>query len=143
MQVTTGNHYLAFVLTQAMRDRLLIKYAQYMKRHTVVVCHHVTIAYGFQQWQVKALQDIVDSKPIITLDGLLIGDGIDCFKVKINGEHKGVDGRTYHLTSSRSSVKRDVESNDLLSGEIHTFATVKASDILEGTFQLIPKKLKL
>ena len=139
MKVTTGNHYLAFVLSERQREYLLNKYAKYQARHTVIVTHHVTIAYNFTEEVIPALQKIVDETKVVQLNGLIIGDGIDCFKVLIDGQSKRPVDSLYHLTSSRARLYKDSDSNLLLTGDILGFEEIEALDVLEGEFQLINK----
>lgn len=143
MEVITGNHYLAFVLSKETRQRLLSKYDNYIRRHGVVVCHHITIAYDFGEDDVQALQNIVDNTKIIETTVLLLGDGIDCFMAVLDDSPSRPFGGFYHITSSRSSQRSNVEANDLVIGELPVFQTVQAREIINGEFMLIPKKVNI
>ena len=143
MKITTGNHYLAFVLSKEQRDYLLTKYGHILYRYSVEVTLHITIAYNFTEEDVPTLQKFVDNAKVFQLNGLLCGDGISTFKVLIDGISKRpIDDKQFHITASRSKLRKDVESNDLLSGEIPTFETFEANDELHGKFYLIPKGTK-
>ncbi len=143
MNVVTGDHYLAYVLLNDCRNDLIDKYLAFQKRHTVTVTHHVTIAYSFTERDIPKLQRIVDETSEVRLDGLLVGDGIDCFRVLLDGQSQRPSGGTYHLTSSRSTFYRDRDSNLLLSGDLHVFEVVKAQEILRGEFRLVPKHVTI
>lgn len=143
MKVITGNHYLAFVLDKNFRNSLLSKYNKILYRHTVEVTHHITIAYNFTEKDIPILQQFVDNAKVFQFNGLLCGDGISTFKVLIDGNSKRpIDENQFHITAARSTIRRDQESNDLLSGEIPTFEIFEAADILQGYFCLIPKGIK-
>lgn len=140
MLVTTGNHYLAYVLEPHARDNLLVWHGEHMRRHIVIVCHHITIAYDFTPEQLPILQEFVNTNPVFTTDKYLLGDGIDCFTVKANSKADRPLGGKFHLTAARSISRSNRESNDLISGIIPTFNTIGAFMYLKGSFQLIPKR---
>ena len=100
MKVTTGNHYLAFVLSENQRAYLLEKYKQHLYRHNILACHHVTIANDFEEKDVNILQQIVNGNTHVELCGYIYGDGIDCFKVLVDFKAQSPLGRLYHLTAS-------------------------------------------
>lgn len=139
MIVTTGNHYLAYVLKPELRDNLLVWYGARMRRHNVIVCHHITIAYDFTEEQVPLLQEFVDSNPTFTTLEYLMGDGIDCFTVKADAKTDRPLGGKFHLTTARSSSRNNRDANDLLSGELPVFDSIEIIEFLEGSFQLIAK----
>lgn len=143
MKIATGNHYLAFVLSKEQRNCLLAKYRHILYRHTVEVTHHITIAYNFTEEDVPTLQKFVDNAKVFQLNGLLCGDGISTFKVLIDGVSKRpIEDNQFHITASRSKLRKSSDSNDLLNGEIPTFETFEANDELHGKFYLIPKGIK-
>lgn len=139
MLVTTGNHYLAYVLDQRTRDNLLVWHGEHLRWHSVIVCHHITIAYDFTPEQLPILQEFVNINPVFTTDKYLLGDGIDCFTIKANFIEDRPLGGKLHLTAARSTSRSNKESNDLISGIIPTLNTIDALMSLKGSFQLIPK----
>lgn len=139
MLVTTGNHYLAYVLDQRTRDNLLVWHGEHLRWHSVIVCHHITIAYDFTPEQLPILQEFVNTNPVFTTDKYLLGDGIDCFTIKANSIEDRPLGGKFHLTAARSTSRSNKESNDLISGIIPTSNTHDAWMYLNGSFQLIPK----
>ena len=139
MSVKTDNHYLAYVLDPLTRDNLLVWYGEHMRRHSVIACHHITIAYDFTPEQLPILKEFINTNPVFITDKYLLGDGIDCFTVRANSKADRPFGGKFHLTAARSISRSNKESNDLISGIIPTFNTIDALMYLKGSFQLIPK----
>ncbi len=80
MNVVTGNHYLAFVLSEECRNKLL---SLYFTQHPVHVCHHVTLAFKFGEDDIPHLQELVDSNPKFEVNCLVTSDTIDFFRVLV------------------------------------------------------------
>lgn len=135
MQVVTGNHYLAFVLDEETRQRVLSKYP---KRHDVHVCHHVTIAYSFGHNEVAGLQYFIDSKPTFELDRFIGTETIDLFAVNVNGFPMHTDQSKTHLTFTRSALSRNADSSKVINGHLVIQETKPAEGPLTGHFELIP-----
>ncbi len=139
MKITTGNHYLAFVLDEECRQEVL-KY--WTASHEVIKCHHVTLAYNFSQEDIPRLQDLVDSNPSFTISYLVKSDVVDFFRVLVNGEVLETDSSSSHLTLSHKSHAEASYSSRVIKGEIpHDVYPTLGMD-LTGHFELIEKKNK-
>lgn len=134
MKVTAGNHYLAFVLSKESRNQLL---AIYPKRWVKIVCHHVTFKYVIEESEVEQLQQIVNTVSMIQLDGFFGGNGIDAFRVSVDGRNTRIDAKTYHLTFSRAEERSSSDSLRLFTGEIPFTCKFPAEIMLDGHFELI------
>ncbi len=85
-KIVLGSHYLAFVLTEACRRKLLKLYAKF---HEVHVCHHVTIQYGIVEEKIEYLQQLVDSNPRLEVNCLVTvwGSMSPCLKRMLSIPH--------------------------------------------------------
>jgi hypothetical protein len=140
MKIEVGNHYLAFVLDEASRERLLKEFAP---MHERVRCHHVTIAYEIAKDDVVSLQKLVDSdpNPSVSVVSYVDADGIDLFGIAVQGTTKRLDGNHYHLTHSFRKGRSAKDSNLFFSNEIEGHQQVFGAAIrLTGKFELISKE---
>lgn len=135
MKVTTGSHYLAFVLDENTRNRVMMLYHQ---RHPVTVCHHVTIQLNIEESDVERLQSIVDANPEFKLSSMIETDVVDLFRVDVDGVLLATDQSFTHLTYTRKLEARNRDSNRVLKGEIDLTGIFSASAVLTGQFELIP-----
>lgn len=137
LRVTPGDHYLAFVLDETSRRRVRLKC---LAMFDIVTCDHVTIAYDFNQEDCDKLQKLVDRHPHVEVTEWIRADGIDLFRVSVNGEVQRPCGGLYHLTLSKNRVRQSSDSNRVLSGEISTRDAKPTLIQLSGEFKLIPKR---
>lgn len=136
MQVSTGNHYLAFVLTEECRNTILSNFPQH---YEVVKCDHVTVVYDIKEGDIPALQHWVDVERIFTLEAFIEADGIDLFRVSMNGRRERPMGGIFHLTYTRTHERQSADANKVFSGEIkHTYVQ-PVSMRLEGELRLVQK----
>jgi hypothetical protein len=136
MEVFAGNHYLAYVITEATKQLLC---EAFPPAYEVVKCHHVTIAYPVKEEDVDFLQKLVDSNPQFVTDCYINADGIDLSTVLIDGVYVRHDGKYYYITHSRTEERSSDDSNKVLLGEVDILS--HAADIpiiLNGEFKLIP-----
>ena len=136
IKITTGNHYLAYVLSDECKKWCLDNFP---KRHEITVCHHVTIAYDFSDDDVEKLQTFIDSNPVFHISKFITSDCIDFLEVHVNGELMETSSSTTHLTFSRKLDSRNSDSNLVNKGFIQKTGEWKASGLLFGEFQLINK----
>ena len=134
MQVTTGSHYLAFVLDEETRQAI---FKLYPARHEVQVCHHITIQFKIKDTDVARLQELVDSNPRFELAGLVESETIDFFYIDVNGEPLITDRRS-HLTFSRKPEAQNRDSNRVMKGELGLHSLRFAAGTLTGHFALLP-----
>jgi len=136
LQYKSGT-YLAFVLSEKTRSELIKKYPPSFSR---VLCHHVTIIFNLTEEKLKQFQYDQerddDLEPIVRAVGICLGQGIEAFKVDVEGEDRRYDGNFYHLTHSVEPPRKPVESNDLLKTRPPTTSFNKKWIVLEGEFEL-------
>lgn len=136
MKVTTGDHYLAFVLMEECRNKIINTWPS---SHEVTVCHHVTLRYNIRSEDIESLQALIDSNPKFEIDGLVTSDSIDFFRVLVNGRMIETDQSKTHLTFTRKSDAENKHSNNVIRGEIKQTGIISARRIIDGYFQLIKK----
>jgi hypothetical protein len=96
--------YLALNLTPAARQAVL---ARFVPRFDTVRCDHVTLAYGVAlDCQLPAISRVV-------VVAYVCDEGLEALIVSVNGKQERDDGSIYHLTLSRASNRKSVESNQL------------------------------
>lgn len=137
MKVTTGNHYLAFVLDEATRERIISKY---FPTHEVFKCHHVTIAYDFTEEDIPRLQALVDSNPRFETDSFLTSEVVNLFTVLVNRQFLKTDSGESHLTHSHRADAQASDSNKVMKWIIPTSSVRLIKMKLFGHFELIEKK---
>jgi hypothetical protein len=144
MKVTTGNHYLAFVLSEECVKQVK---AFYTSRHPVVKCHHVTIAYNFTEEDVPRLQAVVNSAPTFMLSSLLSSEVVDLYNVCVGwpavdsySMPMATDQSYTHLTLAHAEGARASDSNRVLKQELPSVRLCGVGLILTGEFQLIEKR---
>lgn len=138
MKVTTGHHYLAFVLDEATKSELLKRFPP---RFDVVRCDHITIAHGFEEKDVETLQAFVDANPSFETVNFFVCEGIDLFEVMSTGpgwKYGRPLGGYFHVTHSRTEDRRSSDSNKVLEGFINVDIKVVCNIKLSGEFKLIP-----
>lgn len=127
--------YLAFVLTDECRKELL---KLYPNRFDVVKCDHVTIQYDINKEELKKFQPIFDANEF-KLNGFIEADGIDLFRVTVDGNSQRPDGNFYHLTFTRTKERASSDSNKVLAGEIISSGNFHAGFKLNGTLRFLSK----
>ena len=136
MQISTGNHYLAFVLSEECRNLILANFPQ---RHEVVKGDHVTVVYNIKEKDILPIQRWVDSERVFVLEAFIEADGIDLFRVSVNGRRERPMGGIFHLTYTRTHERQSADANKVFSGEIkHTYVQ-PVSMRLEGELRLVQK----
>ena len=137
MKITSGNHYLAFVLDESSRMAIIDAHPP---RHQVTVCHHVTIQYNITEETVERLQTLVDSSPKFTAVNLLESELIDLFIILVDGSWIETDQSRTHLTFSRTNSAKNRYSNLVIKDEIKSTGIQYINNIeLTGRFELIKK----
>lgn len=146
MQVTTGNHYLAFVLDEDSRT--------YLRRYHTnqdqdFVCHHVTIAYEITPELIPRLQALVDARPTMRINMKASWDSHTVLIVTIELiPHQPTirritpEGGVNHITLVMLPGESARYSNELLgptSASMPTAYEMIDRYTLTGSFQLIPK----
>lgn len=137
MKVTTGNHYLAFVLDEDCSNDIS---SLWPSQHPVKKCHHVTIAYNFDESDIDRLQKLVDSISKIEIFEMIITDVVDLFLVKINDMVLITDSSFSHLTHAFQEGAQSSDSSRVLNGEIPIKEITPAVFELSGRFELIEKR---
>lgn len=137
MKVTTGNHYLAFVLDENCSNDIS---SLWPSRHPVKKCHHVTIAYNFDESQVGSLQRLVNAKPTFSIFELITTDVVDLFVVMVNGMVMKTDSSLSHLTHAFQEGAQSSDSSRVLNGDIPIKEITPAVFELTGRFELIEKR---
>lgn len=137
MKVTTGNHYLAFVLDENCSKDIS---SLWPSRHPVKKCHHVTIAYNFDESHVEGLQKLVDAKPTFSIFELVSTDVVDLFVVTLDGMVMKTDSSLSHLTHAFQEGAQSSDSSLVLNGEIPIKEIIPAVFELTGRFELIEKR---
>lgn len=141
LRVKPGEHYLAFVLDEKSRNKLL---RLYPPKNANVVCHHITIMHRIEEKDIRALQQIVNCKVPPEVVSYNYYDGLDLLSVTVKHQIKRLDGGKYHITHSHSDELKPVDSNKFLSNEpfnrVMQDKTNKifAKTVLKGEYQLIP-----
>ena len=103
-------------------------------------CHHVTIAYNFDESQVESLQKLVDTKPTFSIFELITTDVVDLFVVMVNGMVMKTDSSLSHLTHAFQEGAQSSDSSRVLNGDIPIKETTPAVFELTGRFELIEKR---
>ena len=141
LRVKTGDHYLAFVLDEKSRNKLL---KLYPPKNANVVCHHITIAFKIEEKDLRYLQQIVNCKVPPEVVSYNYYDGLDLLSVTVKHQIKRLDGGKYHITHSHSDELKPVDSNKFLSNEPFNHVMqdksnkIFAKTILKGEYRLIP-----
>lgn len=99
--------YLAFVLSEESRDRVL---ALYPPKHSVVIAHHVTLKWNADISDMAA----ADPYPRVAAIGYTSNDRLDCILATVNFWQLRPDNSYYHVTLSTQPGVESRESNDLL-----------------------------
>ncbi len=142
MKVECGQHYLAFVLDEQCRKKLL---ELFPPQNEVVKCHHITIAYEIKEEDIPYLQQIVDSN--MGFDALVwvSAPGVEMFTVLLHMEDElnvsRVDGKYYHITHSHGQDLESAYSNVILAQCMENQRDITRTPVtmnLTGEFQLIP-----
>ena len=129
-----SSYYLAFVLDEESRARLL---REYPSAYSNIICHHATICYhGVSEAMVEEWQS---KKQLCQVMRHYCKDGVECFSVMLGDTMIAPDLRRLHLTHSLAEGKKAVQSNGLLA----SVPTEEADDvkgiILFGSTQLVKK----
>lgn len=145
MQITTGNHYLAFVLDEATKARLQELFPPV---YPDFKCHHVTLAYDISEANIATLQELVDNfaagKLYFHADHYYRWPDMEYFYVLVNGEWMKTDQSITHLTYSKNpDVPSKKASAYIKTKENLHMQYVVYTDIitLEGRMELIPKSV--
>ena len=145
LRITTGEHYLAFVLDEATRNEIISLYAT--SAHKRVLAHHVTVAFKITEADIDELQQFIDQTETMVLNGLAMSssdypreDGVAAFRVLRNGSSKRpIDGATLHLTLSVGDGYKPVDSNRLFDGvSFPKVGMLSAGLVLHGKWELVP-----
>lgn len=136
MKITTGNHYLAYVLDERCSQ---ILQENCPSDHPIKKYHHVTIAYDFDESDVERLQSFVDSDPVFHVYSMIFSDVVDVLCVYVNGEVMQTSSSVTHVTAAYREGARSSDSNRLLRGLIERKKTVDTHWILTGHFELVAK----
>ena len=139
MNVTTGNHYLAYVLDQESHDRIVKLYRDMSSKHSVVKCHHVTLARDIKEEDIPRLQALVDLNPKFVARFLLMTDEVDLFLVELDDFIRPTDRSRTHLTFSHRESAQANDSNRVLLGEIPVKGFHIVTTEFTGRFELVPK----
>lgn len=118
--------YTAFVLSQKSRSEILNRFPP---KFPDVIAHHVTENAGVRK------EDYYTPKPAhVRVIGYACDDSLEALIVKVNGDRKHRDGRTYHITLSldKSQGRKPFHSNDVI-------ATNEWSPIDEFDVETTPK----
>lgn len=140
MKVTTGNHYLAYVLDQESHEKIMNLYYDMSSKHPVVKCHHVTLARDIKEEDIPRLQALVDLNPKFVARFFLLTDEVDLFLVELDDFIRPTDRSRTHLTFSHREGAQANDSNRVLVGEIPVTGFHIVTTEFTGQFQLIPKK---
>ena len=136
MKVTTGNHYLAYVLEEEASKSLQTFFPS---EHPIKKYHHITIAYDIGEKDIERLQKLVDSDPAFEAVAWQLTDIVDVCTVFVNGRHMVTDSGLTHLTLAYQEGGQSSDSNKLFKGEIECVSHIPISVILIGHFELIEK----
>lgn len=140
MKIEVGEHYLAFVLDEASRNRLLTFYPP---QHEVEKCHHVTIAYEIKEEHLPYYRALVANAPPFWTSTYIRADGIDLFAVLVNGMTRRFDQKVYHITHSHSKAREASDANEVFRRVLNIHDTqYGVVQRLTGEFQLIPYSKK-
>jgi len=101
---TEPSYYTSYVIDKASRRTLLKAFPPKYN----LVGHHVTVEFGMSAD--SALPDPAKIKVI----GYADDGSLEALLVEINGTTKRSDGKTYHLTWSKTKDRRSVESNQVI-----------------------------
>jgi hypothetical protein len=137
MKVVAGHHYLAFVLDEACKEKLI---SLYPKNHSVIKCDHVTIAYPVKEEDISDLQYLVNSKVLVEAESFIETDCIDVFRVYVNFYGRRLDGKQYHLTYTRSEDRPSSDANKIFEGGIVVKHQRTVNVYLTGEFKLVSIK---
>lgn len=141
-EITTGPHYLGFVLSDQAREKLM---AKFKPGFPVVRCHHVTIKLFIMATEIDELQAFIDRNPKVFVTGFHQADGIDFYTATIDGQGKRhfLDGK-YHVTFSHDALRKPTDANAVIKGEIEIFHSYMFSEPieLEGSYELISHTYK-
>ena len=106
--ITEGNMYTAYVLTDAVREKLVEKFPP---KYEKFIGHHITIQFG-----VPNDTEAPDPANIKVIGRADTGDGLEALVVSVDGSQDRPDGKTYHITWSLDPDKyKPVDSNNLVS----------------------------
>ena len=136
LTVTTGGHYLAFVLSDQSRQRM-IELCDHTGR--TLKCTHVTVAYDYGEADLPVLQAFIDSAKRVQVTGILKGSGITCFDVIVDNNHQRPLSSYFHLTHSIDKDHSSSDSNKFYTGE-YNYVYEPTLHTLTGSFQLVPKE---
>ena len=129
-----SSYYLAFVLDEESRTRLL---KNYPAAYSNVVCHHVTICFhGVSEAMVEEWQN---KKQLCQVMRHYCKDDVECFSVMLENTMIVPDIRRLHLTHSLAEGKKAVQSNELLVSVPTEEADDAKGIILFGSTQLVHK----
>lgn len=105
-----GSKYLAFVLDEASRNRILSHFPPKFER---VICHHITVQFQVtEELYQKYTAELGNAD--LSVVGYACDDSLECLVVSVNGNSKREDGSFYHITLSLNPPRKPVDSNKLL-----------------------------
>lgn len=94
------------MLCEALRER------GYLPQFGIVDLEHVTFSFPVGSGGPFPLPPPAAKTAEIV--GHVLGDGIECFVVKVNGSKRRPDGGVYHLTYSYSEGHQPAEANEAI-----------------------------
>ena len=133
--------YLAFVLDDSARDRLLSAAQPVFEK---VIAHHVTIIFPnnkpAEELMRAAFKDMLGKEIEVEVDRHFIGEDalVQAVGVKVNGSAVRPLGGYYHVTISLDSPAKPVDSNKLFDGRTANVSSLPIKPFrLTGSLQLV------
>lgn len=125
--------YSALKISEESRDFLL---EYFPPKFPDVICHHVTVQFPIKPDSVRTPMNVNEVKVV----GHIVGDGVECFVIEVDGTIKRPDGKIFHVTHSidRESGKKPHMSNELLASlpEKELTAGIEGDFLLNVTFDI-------
>jgi hypothetical protein len=125
--------YLAFVLSEKSRDRLL---TLIRPAHPDIIAHHITLAFNKTNEEYEAI--VKDLKgQLVRVIGIVADNKADALVCCFNDQAIRKDGGTYHITFSINKAKgvKPVYSNELIKTQkVNIF---HGALYITGTFEIL------
>jgi hypothetical protein len=140
------NTYLAFELSPTTRGWLLNMFPPKFSR---VVCHHITVAFSFNEQQFNEIIKQLGEQPTFMAVGYLADKSLECIAVSLvqpgqssqpgNASERPLGGY-YHITHSLERDRKPVDSNKLLvASHGKPDELIYPQGLLRGRLRLLPR----